>query len=199
MNTRKFSTRQIAFTAVMTALVAVATMVLKIQTGESYTNLGDTMIFLSAAFFGPVPGLIAGALGSFLADLITYPVTMWFTLVIKGIEGLIAGVGIYLANKYFEKTSKDKKAQIIKYVLYLVSCIIAAAWMVGGYYVAKAFMYGTKESALISLPKNCVQGGLSIVIASVLYFALLPAVKNLIAPQKKLEQLSNQEKEEGIE
>ena len=65
------------------------------------------MIFLAAAFFGPVPGLIAGGIGSFLADLITYPVTMWFTLVIKGIEGLIAGLGIYYANKLFEKSKKE--------------------------------------------------------------------------------------------
>ena len=123
METRKFSTRQIAFTAVMTALVAVATMVLHVQTGESYTNLGDTMIFLAAAFFGPVPGLIAGGIGSFLADLITYPVTMWFTLIIKGIEGLIAGLGIYYANKLFEKSKKEKKHPVDVARILIISMI----------------------------------------------------------------------------
>lgn len=199
METRKFSTRQIAFTAVMTALVAVATMVLHVQTGESYTNLGDTMIFLAAAFFGPVPGLIAGGIGSFLADLITYPVTMWFTLVIKGMEGLIAGLGIYYANKLFEKSNKEKKDKIIKDVLYLVSCLVAAAWMVLGYYLAKAFSYGTPESALVSLPKNCLQGGLSIIIAAILYYALKPAVQNIISPRKKIAEISNEEEKKDIE
>ena len=186
-----FSTRTIAFTAVMSAMVAVATMVLKIQTGESYTNLGDAVIFLTASFFGPIPGLIAGGLGSFLADLITYPTTMWFTLGIKGLEGLIAGLFVYAANKYVQ--GSEKKDKIIRYAIYILGMVVAAAWMVGGYYVAKAFSYGTKESALVSLPKNCVQGSLSIVIAVILYGVLYPFAQKYII---KVDKSKLEEKEE---
>lgn len=196
MKNTHLSTRTVAYTAVMTAFVAVATMVLKIQTGESYTNLGDTFIFLTAAYFGPVPGLIAGGLGSFIADLLTYPTTMWFTLVIKGIEGLIAGLCVYFANKLYEKSNKSKAQLVIKYTLYIAGMVIAALWMVGGYYVAKAFMYGTKESALVSLPKNFVQGGLSLAIAITLYGVLYPAVKNVIDPKSKVEIIDKEDTKE---
>lgn len=194
----QLSTRTIAFTAVMTALVAVATMALKIQTGESYTNLGDAMIFLTALFFGPVPALIAGGIGSFFADLITYPTTMWFTLVIKGLEGLIAGLFVLLANKVIKGT--DKKSKAVKIVIYVVGLIVAALWMVGGYYVAKAFMYGTMEGALISLPKNFIQGGLSIVIAMIFYPLLSPTIKKMQNRNKKnKDEKIIEEQEENLE
>lgn len=185
-----FSTRTIAYTAVMTAMVAVATMVLKIQTADSYTNLGDAVIFLTAAFFGPIPALIAGGVGSFLADLLTYPTTMWFTLVIKGIEGLIAGSVVYLADKTF--SSESKKSTIIKLAIYILGMILAAIWMVGGYYLAKAFSYGTKESALISLPKNCIQGGISLIVAIVLYGLLYPVAKKMEFKSIKGHSLNNE-------
>ena len=71
--------------------------------------------------------------------------------------------------------------------------------MVLGYYLAKAFSYGTPESALVSLPKNCLQGGLSIIIAAILYYALKPAVQNIISPRKKIAEISNEEEKKDIE
>lgn len=176
------STKTIAYTAVMTALVTVATMFLSIKTGESNTNLGDTMIFLSAMLFSPITSTIAGGLGSFLADLLTWPATMWFTLVIKGLEGLICGLICHFAKKIVKD---NPKKVVIQYVLFFVGMIVAAAWMVFGYYIAKAFMYGTKESALVSLPKNCVQGSVSVALATVLYAVLYPVLNGIIKTTKK--------------
>lgn len=175
MKKMHLSTRTIAYTAVMTALVTIATLLLKVQTADSFTNLGDSIIFLTAAFFGPLPATLAGGIGSFLADLISYPATMWYTLLIKGLEGLIAGSICLLANKIYAQNSN----KAIKYVLYFTGMIIAALWMATCYFICNSYFYGTKESAMTALPMDFIQGGVSIALAIPLYFALLPAVEKL--------------------
>ncbi len=70
MNTDK-RIRKLAFGGVFTALIAVATMFLKLPVPitSGYVHLGDGMIFAASAYLGPW-GAVAGALGSALADLL---------------------------------------------------------------------------------------------------------------------------------
>lgn len=96
----KFSLRELSITALFTAVVCVATLILKIDipATQGFFNVGDSMIYVSALLFGPVVGGIAGGIGSSLADIILG--APWYapgTLVIKGFEGLIVG---YLGNKF---------------------------------------------------------------------------------------------------
>lgn len=67
MNTDK-RIRKLAFGGVFTALIAVATMFLKLPVPitSGYVHLGDGMIFAASAYLGPW-GAVAGALGSALA------------------------------------------------------------------------------------------------------------------------------------
>lgn len=84
---------QASLTAVMAALVAAATLIVRIPNPMGgYFNLGDVAIFAVALTFNPVVGGVAGGVGSAIADLIGFPVFAVPTLVIKGLEGLIAGV-----------------------------------------------------------------------------------------------------------
>lgn len=161
----EISTRKIAYTSVMTAFVAIATLCLSFKTGVSNTNLGDTLIFVTAALFGPFPAMIAGGLGSFIADAISYPVCMFYTLPIKGLEGLIAGYLIILLKKLF----KNNK---FEYANYTVSFIIAGLWMVLGYFIAKTFGYGNYKTAMTSLPRNFIQAGISLILANILILSL---------------------------
>jgi len=88
-----------ALTAVSTALVCAATMVIKldIPATRGYFNLGETMVYTVAILFGPLVGAVAGGVGSALADiLLAAPIYAPATLVIKGTEGLLVG---YLAKK----------------------------------------------------------------------------------------------------
>jgi uncharacterized membrane protein len=157
----KIPTKTIAYTALMTALVLVSTAFLGVNMGTTYTNLGDTMIFVTAALFGPLPALIAGGLGSFFADMIVFPLTMWYTLVIKGLEGLICGLVIAL----FKKLRQNSRFA----PLWTFFAMLAAGlFMIAGYFVAESALYGTRAAAVFALSANAVQAALSIALAMIL-------------------------------
>ena len=81
--------------AVLTSLTAVATMVVNIPLPhvKGYINVGDGVILFTGLLLGPAAGAVAGGAGSVLADLILgYPHWAAWTLVIKGLEGLLAGL-----------------------------------------------------------------------------------------------------------
>lgn len=66
------TTRKLTITALMAALVTIVTMTISIPIGmQGYLNFGDILIFASALLFGPQVALIAGGLGSALADLLS--------------------------------------------------------------------------------------------------------------------------------
>ncbi|HEX6987853.1 MAG TPA: ECF transporter S component, partial [Bacillota bacterium] len=145
------STRDLARTAVFTALVAIATIAIQVPmpATEGFVNVGDTVIFLTALLLGPLPALAAGGLGSALADVLTgYAHWAPWTLVIKGIEGWIAGAVGYQAFH----------ARGSAFGLPTLGMAAAAAWMVAGYLGAAVVMYGF-AGALTSVPGNLVQGG----------------------------------------
>ncbi|MGQ9478886.1 MAG: ECF transporter S component [Thermoproteota archaeon] len=86
--------RLVSSAALSIALVFVATSSISIDipATRGYFNLGDSMVFLTALLFGPVIGGIAGGVGSMLSDI--FPGYVFYapaTLIVKGLEGLIAG------------------------------------------------------------------------------------------------------------
>lgn len=107
----KFTIKFIAYTGMMTAIVYVATLI-GVSTPVANFNIGDSAILITAALFNPVTAMIAGGLGAFLADLTTYPVTMLYTLVIKAIEGLLAGIAFTLIYKWFDKKENPTKRDV---------------------------------------------------------------------------------------
>src|SRR6056297_823212 len=98
--------KKLVYTALMAAIVAVVTMAVPLPTpaGGIY-NIGDSMVMLGAILLGPIPGALAGGIGSFLADMIL-GYTQWapWTLVIKALEGLI--VALIVHKVYFKRDSK---------------------------------------------------------------------------------------------
>jgi len=141
----------VVLSAVMAALVTVATYIIQIPvpTTTGYINVGDTMVFTSALVFGPLVGGIAGGLGSALAD-------MWggywqfvpITLVVKGLEGLVAGL---VSDGH--RTWRD-----------LLAVLIGGAIMISGYFIAETFLLGYGAAAAsVEVPGNVFQvtaGGL---------------------------------------
>lgn len=169
-------TLKLAFIGIMCALTTVVTWVLPIPmpATEGYINFGDAVIFLTALFAGPVPAMIVGGIGSMLADIIGgYMHWAGFTLLIKGLEGLICGLIVKKLNK------KDK------FYIDILGLVAAGVWMIVGYYFAGAILYGWAGS-LESLPGNCIQGGVSIVVAYMLYAIL----KRMSAVQGFIERLN---------
>ncbi len=99
MPRRPLSAIEIAETALMTAFVTAATMLFTvyIPATRGYFNVGETMVYLTALLFGPLVGGFAGGVGSALADiLLGYYHFAPATLIIKGVEGALAG---YLSRR----------------------------------------------------------------------------------------------------
>lgn len=153
----KFSINRIAINGLMIAMVFLATYFTHIPTPipGGYFNLGDVVIMTAAIIFGKTSGLLAGAIGSCLADIalgsfIFAPVTF----VVKGLEGLTAGA-------VARKSSG-------------VAVVLGSAVMVAGYFTAEACVLGLIDStfgyaaAVAELVPNLVQGIASSIVAYLL-------------------------------
>jgi uncharacterized membrane protein len=146
----------IALIVVMTALVAVGTLIVRIPNPMGgYFNVGDVMIFVAALTFSPLIGGAAGGLGSAIADIIGFPLFAIPTLVIKGLEGLIAGL---VTNK--KSVNRD-----------VIAVVTAGTEMIVGYFLVEVYLWGV-GGALAEVPANIAQialgGLLGIPIALVL-------------------------------
>ncbi|MDI3535284.1 MAG: hypothetical protein PWQ82_1649 [Thermosediminibacterales bacterium] len=149
--------KKLIIMALFTALVTIATMVIQIPTvaTQGFINVGDTMIFAAGIIMGPKFGLVAGGLGSALADMLSgYSHWAPWTLVIKGVEGLIVGI---LAHKRFETGKRVSGITVL-------ATLVAAVWMIFGYYIAGGIMKGF-PAALASIPANVIQGVGSVILA----------------------------------
>ena len=156
-------TLKLTYTAMLTAMVCVATMLIRIPTMVGYTNLGDGFILLSAFLFGPFYGAVAGGIGSMLADIISgYAFYAPATLVIKGLIAVIAA----LLWKAMSKRGGDK---VWKKIL---ASLVAEIWMAAGYWTFETLFLGEAKAALASVPNNIAQGLVGVVRGMVLYYAL---------------------------
>lgn len=138
---------QISLTAIMAALVTVGTLIIRIPNPMGgYFNVGDVMIFVCALTFNPVISGFAGGIGSAIADIIGFPVFAIPTLIIKGLEGFIAGL---ISNK--KNVSRD-----------VLAIVVAGSEMIIGYFLVELYLWGL-GGALAEVPGNIAQiliGGL---------------------------------------
>lgn len=95
--------RKIANAAVFSALVFVATFIIRVTIPATggYFNVGESMIYVAALLFGPVVGGVAGGVGASLVDAVGYAIFVPGTFVIKLVEGAIVG---YVGYKVRPKT-----------------------------------------------------------------------------------------------
>lgn len=157
----KSSTALIAIAAVMAALVCVTTMLIQvpIPATEGFFNIGDAMIMVAALTFGPIVGAVAGGIGSSLADLLGgWYIWVIPTLIIKGVEGLLAG--------WILSRSDDQSFRNV-----LLAWIVGGLEMVLGYFTAQVFMYGL-TAALVEVPFNFIQMAVGGIVGIPIYRAL---------------------------
>ncbi len=153
--------------AIMATLICIATSFFRLPVAvtQGYIHLGDGLILLSAMFLGWVSIPVA-AIGSMLADLLAGYVPYCLpTFVIKG---LMAGIVVCVV-----KQSQPMWKMILGFVL-------AAIWMVLGYFLVEWLMlgYGLAAASMAIFP-NMVQGISGIVIATALY----PMMKRIFPKQ----------------
>ena len=183
---RKKSIRYVAYLAVFAALTFVATVVITIpmvSASGGYINFGDTIIFVASAILGPIGGLVSGAIGSVIADLIFAPEYALITLIVKGLEGLLAGLTIQLIRKF---SSKKKWSDFVAFV---VGFVIGGLEMVLGYYVGGGILLGLVgdnmqygfEVSLLDIPSNFIQMGVSVAVGYAIAIGLIhiPYVRSI--------------------
>jgi uncharacterized membrane protein len=159
------NTKKLVFSALMAAIVCVATMIIKIPIAATggYINLGDGMVILSGVILGPVYGALAAGIGSALADLISgYLIYAPATFLIKGVMALVVGLII--------KKAIDKKSGAV-----ILAGVIAEIIMVAGYFVFEATFMGYGLGAAAAIPGNAIQGVAGIVISAL----LIPVTKRI--------------------
>lgn len=148
-------TKRLVTYSLLIAMTAIMTMVIQIPTigTKGYLNLGDMVVLLTALILGKKAGFIVGGLGSALADLLLgYSHYVPITLVVKGLEGYIAG---YLKEKNFPD---------------IFSTIIGGIFMALGYLTVGLFTYG--KAAYTTFLGNIMQGGLGAISAVLMYKAI---------------------------
>lgn len=150
--------KQIVQMALLIAVnVAVARfLIIPVPMTHGNINLCDAGIFIAALLFGRKSGLMVGGLSGFLLDLISgYPQYMFFSLVIHGLEGFLAG--------WLNESSRR-------------SSLIAAMGtgvlvMVAGYFAADTLLYQL-QTGLIGIPTNLFQGVVGGLVALPVYYRL---------------------------
>lgn len=159
--------KKMVLSALMAALVCVATMIIEIPSpANGYVNLGDCFVLLAAWLLGPWYGAAAAGLGSMLTDLFMgYAYYAPGTLVVKGLMAVVAA-GIYHGMHH----RRPKTAC-------LVSGLAAEVWMVAGYFLYADFFLGYGAiGAAASILGNLVQGAVGLV-AGMALLAILRRAK----------------------
>lgn len=160
--TRTYSSAQtynLIISSMLIALVFVSTLLLNIKlpitANGGLVHLGTAMLFISSILFGPKKGLVAGAFGMGLFDLVS-GWTLWapFTFLIRGLQGYIVG-----------KIAWSKGHDGDNLALNLVATIISTPFMIAGYYICEAILFKSWIIPLASIPGDLVQIVIGIAVA----------------------------------
>ena len=148
------------YASLFAALVAVATMIIKIPTPTGgYVNIGDGFVLLSGWMLGPVWGTLAAGIGSMLADLIGYPIYAPATFIIKALMALVAFALAKACKLVFKKQ---------RWLAYVLSGIVAELVMIVGYFVFEAIFMSYGMGAIVGVLPNASQAAVGIIIGTLL-------------------------------
>lgn len=170
MAERNRTALRISLVAVMTAVVAVFTLIIRIPSPiGGYISLCDAAVTFVSYAFGPLTGLIAGGLGSAFADLIGgFPQWALVSFIVHGAEALLVGI---IAGKDISSVLRR-----------VVGAVIAVLIVSGGYLLLTTFFGLTVFSeALLEVPGNIAQSAVGSVVGLLLYSAVRKAYRGLDA------------------
>lgn len=159
--------RKIIITALMMAIICVATFVVQIPIPATggFVNLGDCFVLIAGYLLGGLYGSLAAGIGSALADILAgYMQYAPATLIIKGLMAVV----IFCIYKAMSKALNGKLTLVSK----AVSAVTAEAVMVGGYFFYEAVILKYGLSAAASIVPNMMQGLVAIVAYVVLSAAI---------------------------
>jgi energy-coupling factor transport system substrate-specific component len=157
--------RKLAITAIMTGLVLALTRPI-VPTPVGYIHLGDIAIYFASFAFGPWVGLIAGGIGTGLADILAnYASFAPLSLIVHGAQGFVAGWIVW---------KNPTPARLALGVL------VGALIVIGGYFAGESLVpvLGGPAKALAEVPFNAVQEVVG-ALGAVVYAAVARAYPRL--------------------
>ena len=176
-NQVKFTTIRLTVTALFMAMnIAMSSFGVPVPGGHLY--LCDIVICTAAILLNPLEAFVVGGIGSFLGDMIFYPLPMFVSLVTHGLQAMVISVFAHYVLKKHPKIAAG------------IGVSIGVLIMVAGYTFGKAFIYSTPEYAIMKLPYEFAQGILGAVFGMLLVFRCgIKKVFNLVvgANDKKIE------------
>ena len=144
--------------AAIFAVIIFALTLIAVVLSEGFINIGDIGVMISGLLFGPVVGSVAGGIGPFIADIVLYPPTAIYTLVIKALEGFLVGVIANPRKNYKKLNYRD-----------IVAVVVGGLTMVFGYFFVELLVFGDPGWAFGELPLNFFVQFLTGVIGSILF------------------------------
>ena len=155
----KKSTANTTIRLTMTALfmafnIALSSFGIPVPGGHLY--LCDVAICLASILLGPFEAFVVGGIGSFLGDMIFYPLPMFVSLVTHGLQAVVISLISHHTFKHNPRLSSG------------IGVAVGAVIMVTGYTLGKIFVYSTLEYAIIKLPYEIAQGALGAILGWVL-------------------------------
>lgn len=151
----KMSVQKLCVSALLTALVCVTTAAIQIPIPLGYMHLGNVMILIAGVFFGPAAGMLAGGIGSALADLLTgYGVWALPTLLIKSLMGYAIG---RIAWGHHKNPG-------ISQMRVAIGNVVGILIMIAGYTVFGGVIYGSAAAGISQVPGLSIEGILAIMI-----------------------------------
>ena len=180
-------TLTLAMSALFAALCYIGFSYFRIDipvgTEKTAFHLGNVFCVLAALFIGGFWGGMSGAVGMTIADLTTgYVTSAPKTFLLKLCIGLVAG---FVAHKVFH-ISKEDARKVSLPIATVLSCAAGMAFnvvadpVVGYFY--KTYLLGVPQEAAAIWAKmgavtTLVNAVVAVVVASIFYLALRPALK----------------------
>ena len=159
-------------TAMMTAMVMIATTFFKIPNAMGYIHLGDGFVLLAAIILLKKYACFAGGVGAGLADIYGgYAVWAPWTLVIKIVMVLIVQLFFDFLTKRASNGKHIAKIAGIPFAEFF-AYVLAVLWTVSGYYIAQGFISGNWAAPIADVPGNVLQAAVGSVIAILVSVAL---------------------------
>ena len=138
--------------------IAASSIYIPVPGGHFYLN--DVVICTASLLLNPLYSTLVGGVGAFLGDFFFYPAPMFVSLVVRGLQALVISL---CANKI-----KGVK----KHVAGTIGVIIGAVIMVVGYTFGRAYIYSTREYAILKLPFQIAMAVIGAAGALILVYAL---------------------------
>ena len=114
------------------------------------------VICLAAILLNPLYAFVVGGIGSFLGDMIFYPLPMFVSLVTHGLQAVVISLISHHAFKNRPKLASG------------IGVAVGAVIMVVGYTLGKTFVYSTFAYAMLKLPYEIAQGAIGAVCGMLL-------------------------------